>query len=1804
MRTKLLLSGMMMLCLFGSQSLFAFSGGNGTSGYTYQVATPAYSVQAIKYNGSAGTEKYTTSTATDNPKSQMTVGVPTVTGVSPSTGPVGTLVTITGTNLGNPTAFTIGGVTAIAVSDDGTSLVGMVMPGATTGTVTVTTAAGTATDAGNFTVTATPYPNVQQGGKLTGADNTGAANQGYSVAISANGNTAIVGGYHDNSNQGAAWVYTRSGSTWTQQGSKLVGTGNTGAACQGWSVSLSADGNTALVGGYEDNSNQGAAWVWTRSGSTWTQQGNKLVGAGNMGAAYQGSSVSLSADGNTAIVGGNGDNSHQGAAWVYTRSGGTWTQQGSKLVGTGNPDAANQGCSVSLSADGNTAIVGGYTDNNYEGAAWVYTRSGGTWSQQGSKLVGSGGWNIAVSQGASVCLSADGNTAMVGGYEDYNYRGAVWVFTRSGSTWTQQGNKLVGTGYAGSSSDQGFSVSLSADGNTAMVGGNYDNSGQGAVWVWTRSGSTWTQQGSKLVGSGGSSDGRQSTSVSLSADGTTAIMGGYFDNSEQGAAWVFIPLVAPTIQASAITYSSVQTTQMTIGWTNGNGVKRTVFVKEGTGALTNPADNTTYAAGTDWTAKGTQLGSSGYYCVYNNTGNSVTLTGLTAGTTYTVEVFEYNGLGGAEKYTTSTATDNPKSQMTVGVPTVTGISPSTGPVGTLVTITGTNLGNLTAFTIGGVTAIAVSDDGTSLVGMVMPGATTGTVAVTTAGGTATGAFNFTVCATPYPNAQQGTKLVGSGGSGIAYQGTSVSVSADGNTAIVGGPQDSNYQGAAWVYTRTGGTWTQQGSKLTGTGNTGTAGQGFSVALSADGNTAIVGGYQDNGYLGAAWVWTRSGSTWTQQGGKLVGTGNTGAAYQGYSVSLSADGNTAIVGGFEDNSLQGAAWVFTRSGGIWTQQGSKLVGTGNTGYAQQGNSVSLSADGNTAMVGGYQDNRDQGAAWVYTRSGSAWTQQGSKLVGTGNAGTAYQGSSVSLSADGNTAIIGGFEDNGYQGAAWVYTRSGSTWTQQGNKLVGTGNAGYTLQGNSVSLSADGNTAMVAGYHDNSEQGATWIYTRSGSTWTQQGNKLVGTGNIGYAQQGVSVSLSADGTTAIMGGFFDNNQQGAAWVFIPVVAPTTQASAITCSSVQTTQMTIGWTNGNGASRAVFLKEGTGTITNPADNATYTAGTDWTAKGTQLGSSGYYCVYNNTGNSVTLTGLTAGTTYTVELFEYNGLAGTEKYTTSIATDNPKSQMTVGIPAVTGISPSTGPVGTLVTITGTNLNNPTAFTIGGVTAIAVSDDGTSLVGMVMPGATTGTMVVTTAGGTATGLGNFTVTATPFPAAQQGSKLTGPDNTGAALQGRAVSVSADGNTAIVGGPEDNSGQGAAWIYTRSGSTWTQQGSKLVGTGNTGAAGQGFSVSLSADGNTAIVGGYQDNGYLGAAWVWSRSGSTWTQQGSKLVGIGNTGAAYQGRAVSLSADGNTAIVGGDQDNNLQGAAWVWTRLEGVWTQQGSKLVGTGNTGAAGQGYSVSLSADGNTAIVGGDADNGDQGAVWVYTRSGGTWTQQGSKLVGSGNAGNASQGYSVSLSADGNTAMVGGFTNNSNQGAAWVWTRSGGVWTQQGSKLVGTGNTGAAYQGSSVSLSADGNTAMVGGFSDKSGQGAAWVWTRSGVIWTQQGSKLVGSGNAGNAYQGLSVSLSKDGKTAMVGGYADNSGQGAAWVFIPVVTPTTQTSDISVDALLLYPNPATDGFTINACEKMTTVSIYTLSGILVQAQLAIGKTFININGLKQGIYIVKANGYVEKLVKK
>jgi streptogramin lyase len=393
---------------------------------------------------------------------------------------------------------------------------------------------------------------IQQGSKLTASGQPSNGEFGDIVALSGDGNTALVG-----STEGTS-VLTRSGSTWTQQTSLPVGAG----------LALSGDGNTALI------ASSAGTFVFTRSGSTWTQQTTLVAGA----------SVALSPDGNTALIGAPTTNEDAGAAWVYARSGSTWSQQ-AELTSAEASGPSEFGYSVALSGDGNTALVGapgvnpGCSGRNlgepcspaYYGAAWVFVRSGGQWTQQGTAIPGleRGEPPLKGEFGTAVALSGDGNTALIGGDNRYGAippwtpeTGAAWVYTRSGSTWNQPGTELTAESARVEINQgvctfgcEGFgfplshdNVALSADGNSALIGGDLDT-GLGAAWSFTRSGSTWDQDATELQGSDeiGSFEGLFGAGLALSATGNTALIGDPRDDGRVGAAWIFAS--SPTVSA-------------------------------------------------------------------------------------------------------------------------------------------------------------------------------------------------------------------------------------------------------------------------------------------------------------------------------------------------------------------------------------------------------------------------------------------------------------------------------------------------------------------------------------------------------------------------------------------------------------------------------------------------------------------------------------------------------------------------------------------------------------------------------------------------------------------------------------------------------------------------------------------------------------------------------------------------------------------------------------------------------------------------------------------------------------------------------------------------------------------------------------------------------------------------------------------------------------------------------------------------------------------------------------------------------
>ena len=178
-----------------------------------------------------------------------------------------------------------------------------------------------------------------------------------------------------------------------QVGSEITAEGEVGKSHAGVYTTISRDGKTALIGAPVDNEKAGAAWVFTRTGSTWKQQQELTGGAEELEKGQFGGNVALSGDGNTALVGGLLENAQRGAVWVFTRSAGKWTQQGKKLQIESKTEEENGGqfgAGMALSEDGNTAIIGGQTSivnkKTTGGGVWVFERSGETWKQQGEVL--------------------------------------------------------------------------------------------------------------------------------------------------------------------------------------------------------------------------------------------------------------------------------------------------------------------------------------------------------------------------------------------------------------------------------------------------------------------------------------------------------------------------------------------------------------------------------------------------------------------------------------------------------------------------------------------------------------------------------------------------------------------------------------------------------------------------------------------------------------------------------------------------------------------------------------------------------------------------------------------------------------------------------------------------------------------------------------------------------------------------------------------------------------------------------------------------------------------------------------------------------------------------------------------------------------------------------------------------------------------------------------------------------------------------------------------------------------------------
>lgn len=754
---------------------------------------------------------------------------------------------------------------------------------------------------------------------------------------------------------------------------------------------------------------------------------------------------------------------------------------------------------------------------------------------------------------------------------------------------------------------------------------------------------------------------------------------------------------------------------------------------------------------------------------------------------------------------------------------------------------------------------------------------------------------------------------------VALDGDSAVFGAYGaNTPVAAGA------GAAYVFTRTGTVWNQE-AKLYA--SDGAAGDSFGDAVAVSGDTVIVGSPGSDvpgGYTqaGAAYVFVRSGGAWSEQQKLNVSVTNWADSL---GVAVAIEGDTAIVGAkgtdIPGATNAGAAYVFTRSGAVWAQAALLMASDGATGDSF-GQAVALTTTTNpadTVLVGSPYASAGAaytGAAYVFTHEAGTWTQQ-AKLVASDAAAHDIFGFSVALS--GPTALVGAYHDDTIHGtaagSAYVFTRAGTAWTEQANLLPSTGGSAFSF-GFSVALSGD--TALV-GSRDASVggvtgSGAAHVFVRTGTTWSQQQALDPGDAQL-YGVFGCAVALSGD--RALVGSTLSDSsagpRSGSGYIFNRTGTVWTAQAKLTIAggapadlfgsavALQENTALVGVPNGDTAAGSnagcayVFTRGGN--VWTPRKKLTASDGAAEDHFGASVAITTYKAVIGAPGadpGGVADAGsayvfLHSGMTWIFEekLSASDG-AAQDHFGQSVAIDEDK--LMVGAPGVDGVGGADYGAAYAYQWNGLNwsdeqklahdtLNESSQFG----SAVAMSGD-FAVVGA--PG--------TDADGVDVGRAYAFVWNTPVAGDwSPHSVLSAFTSVGGYL---GYSVALDGDTAVLGAPSativGRHGQGKAAVFVRSGDMWN---GPVMLTATDGDTDDNFGASVAVDGDRVAIGAWQMDtpAWLdaGAVYLYSRAGTAWDLS-TRLL---HPDASHNDRlGASVAISGDTILAGTMSGNTVNG----------------------------------------------------------------------------------------------------------------------------------------------------------------------------------------------------------------------------------------------------------------------------------------------------------------------
>ena len=751
-----------------------------------------------------------------------------------------------------------------------------------------------------------------------------------------------------------------------------------------------------------------------------------------------------------------------------------------QLLGDSDPiGQAESHFGWSVSVSGDTAVVGAPFDDTGTdgGSAYVFTRTGTVWTEQ-QKLVLSD--PAAGSFGLSVSVSGD--TLVAGSrYETppQAEKGAAWVFVRSGTVWTQQQKLLASDGAVNDS----FGAAVAISGDTVIVGNPRGDTvaglDSGSAYVFARSGTMWAEQ-QVLFPAGGASFDLFGTAVAVSGD--TVVVGTPQQEvgpaQDAGSAYVFVrsgtswPLQQRLVAADAAAGDTFGASCAI----EGDTVVVGATMDDTAGGINAGSAYVFTRSGTTWTEQQKLLAANGLGFDYF--GSAVSISGdtaaigapVSAGFAGSVYVFVRSGTVWAQQQEVMDP-DN-----------------------------GSNKFGLAA-ALSGDTLVAGAPERNTL------------------GGNDAGMVHVYVRSGTAWTAQQ--QMVSRDG---AHDEFGASLSLSGNTLVVGAPSDTNLggleAGSAYVFVRSGAAWVQQ-ARLRA--SDAAPQDHFGIAVAVAGDTVVVGAPGDDtpGGMdtGSAYVFVRSGTTWTEQQ-KLAGVGAVADENLGSAVAVSAD--TAVIGGPAYGvTTPGAVYVFVRSGTIWSQQQRLLASNGMLGD-HFGAAVSIAGD--TLVAGAPDTGLQEGTAYVFVRSGTAWSEQ-QALMASDTDDLSRFAAAVAVSSD--TVVVGAFR-HAPAGAAYAFVRSGTVWTEQ-QKLLPSDGQIYDEFGSSVALLGD--RALVGAAHAGAAHtGAAYLFRRTGAAWTQQ-QRLLASDPAENDDFGGSAALSTD--TAAIGApgddTLENRDTGSANVY---------------------------------------------------------------------------------------------------------------------------------------------------------------------------------------------------------------------------------------------------------------------------------------------------------------------------------------------------------------------------------------------------------------------------------------------------------------------------------------------------------------------------------------------------------------------------------------------------------------------------------------------------------------------------------------------------